>query len=54
VVMVVVVVLMAAARLTTFASFNSLISKIVKQNAQNKLPVLGYQILKYNPQSTIP
>jgi hypothetical protein len=45
---VVVVVLMAA------ASFDSLISKIFNQNAQNKLPVLGYQILKYNPQCTIP
>ena len=39
-----VVVLMAVARLT-FASFNSLISKIFNQNVQNKLPVLHYQIL---------
>jgi hypothetical protein len=51
---VVAVVLMAAARLTTFASFDSLISKIFNQNAQNKLQMLGYQILKYNPQCTSP
>jgi hypothetical protein len=53
-VVVVVMMVMTAARLKTFASFNSLISKIFIQDAQNTLPVLGYQILKYNPQCTIP
>jgi len=41
-------------KINNICNCNSLISKIFNQNAQNKLPVLDSQILKYNPQCTIP